>query len=84
MAYLWHNSNEEPWIPTELTRSAILRNGNIVFVDHPELPSGRAAILLYAQHLDSQPTRWLLLAAPGSRVSLNGELDELVNRDHAG
>ena len=73
MAYLWHNSNDEPWIPSELTRSAILDNGNIVFIDPPELPSGRAVILLYAQQLESQPPRWVLLVAPGSRVSLNGE-----------
>lgn len=73
MAYLWHNANDKTWTPTELTRSMILRNGKIEAVDHPESSTERAGVLVYAHHLESQPIRWILIAAPGFRVSLNGE-----------
>lgn len=73
MAYLWQNENDETWTPTELTRSAILRNGKIESADNPRSPAALAGILFYAHHFEAQPLRWILLAAPGSRVSLNGE-----------
>ena len=86
MAYLWHSTNDKTWTPTELTRSAILRNDQIEPVDHPELSNDEAAILLYAHRIETQPIHWLLLAAPGSQVSLNGEKIEaririLADRD---
>lgn len=73
MAYLWHNSNDKNWIPTELTGSAILSNGKIKSVDHPDSLTPLPAVLLYAHRFDTQPTCWILLAAPGSQVGINGE-----------
>jgi hypothetical protein len=73
MAYLWQNFNNENWIPTELSDSVILSNDKIKSVDRQVSLTQKGTVFLYAHHLDSQSTRWILFSAPESRVSINDE-----------
>lgn len=86
MANLWHESNDDGWIPTELHAAAVLSTEPNEFVDQVSLDSYRDHVLVFRHSASDQVAKWVLLAPRETLVRINNEplecgLRVLTDRD---
>ncbi len=71
MAYLWHSSKDDNWVPTELKCSMVLVDDTATMLAPMEADGHPGEVLLYSHRLNSVASSWVLLAPPDSLVYVN-------------